>query len=106
MTDTRAMLAKKIKQYTAAVYSTKDLLSLVDHNDIDTRKELIDTLKRNQDILEKSTQEQRELIVQLRKFRTEVTKARKKKMALDTALEPGERTKIQNLDRTLRQHCK
>ncbi|KAL6731709.1 hypothetical protein Aduo_002544 [Ancylostoma duodenale] len=90
MSDTRAVLAKKIKQYTAAVYSTKDLLSLVEHDDLDTREELEDTLKRNQDMLEKTTQEQLELIVLHRKFQTKVTKARMRRMAADTALEPGE----------------
>lgn len=108
--NTRTVLAKKVKEYTAAVNSTQDLLSTVDYNDLETRENPIDTLKKTQNTLEvgclqqhlrviscfflhfqKITKEQRELEVQYKESQSrQCTKAEKRKRVSDTALEPEE----------------
>ncbi|EYC01035.1 hypothetical protein Y032_0111g256 [Ancylostoma ceylanicum] len=99
--DTRAVLAKKIKEHTAAVNSTQDLLSRVEYDDLDTRTELIDTLRRTQTVLEKDTEEQRELELQYRRIQNkrsiEITRPRKRKMVADAVLVPEELTPATDL---------
>ncbi|RCN30744.1 hypothetical protein ANCCAN_23482 [Ancylostoma caninum] len=90
------ILTKKIKEYTATMTSTQDLLSTVDYNDHQTRRNLVEKLKRTQDVIEKITKEQRELDVQYREFQckqsAKISKPQKRRMVSDTARDSEEVT--------------
>ncbi|VDM68166.1 unnamed protein product, partial [Strongylus vulgaris] len=88
--STRAILAKKIKEYTAAVHSTENLLTKVDYNDFETRIELINTLRSTRIILEKTTKEQRQLEVEYNEFQKKKYASRKREKKAAKRLQDSE----------------
>ncbi|KAK6725812.1 hypothetical protein RB195_004248 [Necator americanus] len=85
--NARAKLATQIKNYTATVNSTHDLLAMVDEGDHQTRAELTETLRRAQEALEKTTEEQQQLEVHYRELQNLKAALNRRKEA-ETALDP------------------
>ncbi|VDM52820.1 unnamed protein product [Angiostrongylus costaricensis] len=64
----RALLARRIEKYSSIIQSTKTLLGKVEQDDNERREDLEDTMRRAQEVCERSRTEQQRLEVEYKEF--------------------------------------